>query len=420
MNNTLIFIYESAIVMGVLFLFYRLLLRKETYFHFNRYFLLGTVFIACILPFLQLQHFASEGSLGVLARMTSVVHIQEISINGKPGHENQSGILRWIIIMIYLSGTTFFILRLILGMVKVASLKAKGKQINFDSYSIVYVNQEIAPFSFFRTIFLNRDLIENSHESLIINHELIHIRQLHSADRLFIELLKGILWFNPIIWFISAALRNTHEYLADQGVLDIHTKRSEYQAILLNNFKGAFPVALSNSFNSNIKKRIVMMCKNKSSVLSRSKILLLFPVLIFLFLMIACDDNGTELVKDNDSEVSAKKAESADIEDLYYIVDQMPTFNGGDPAVEFRKFISGNLKYPEIAAKNGVSGRVIVQFTVDKKGKIADAVVVRSVDPALDNEALRVILASPKWTPGKQDGKKVNVLYTFPINFTLK
>jgi periplasmic protein TonB len=98
----------------------------------------------------------------------------------------------------------------------------------------------------------------------------------------------------------------------------------------------------------------------------------------------------------------------------------MPTFNGGDPAVEFRKFISGNLKYPEIAAKNGVSGRVIVQFTVDKKGKIADAVVVRSVDPALDNEALRVILASPKWTPGKQDGKKANVLYTFPINFTLK
>jgi TonB family protein len=421
MNNTMVYIYESAIVMGVLFLFYRLLLRKETYFQINRFFLLGTAFIACIIPLLQLQPFASEGSsLGILARMTSAVHIPEISINGKPGQLNQSSTLEWIIIMIYLAGATFFILRMILGMVKVASLKAKGKQVNFDSYSIVYVNQEIAPFSFFSTIFLNNKQIESSHESLIINHELIHIRQLHTYDRLFIELLKAILWFNPIIWFISAALRNTHEYQADQGVLDIHAKRSEYQAILLNSFKGAFSISLTNSFNSNIKKRIVMMCKNKSSVLSRSKILLLFPVLTFLFLMIACDDNGTELLKENDSEVSAKKADSPDVEDLYYVVDEMPTFNGGDPAVEFRKYIANNLKYPEIAAKNGISGRVIIQFTVDKKGKIADAVVVRSVDPALDNEALRVTLTSPNWTPGKQRGKKVNVLYTFPINFTLQ
>lgn len=420
MNNTLIFIYESAIVMGVLFLFYLILLQKETFFRFNRYYLLGTVFIACILPFLQLQSFVSGGStFGVLARMTSTVHIPEISTSGKPGHVNQSRILEWIIIMIYLTGVTFFILRLILGMIKVASLKAKGKQINFNSYSIVYIKHEIAPFSFFNTIFLNRNLIESSHESLIVNHELIHIRQKHTYDRLFIELLKAFFWFNPVIWFISAALRNTHEYLADQGVLDIHTKRSEYQTILLNNFNGAFPIALSNSFNSNIKKRIVMMCKNKSSVLSRTKILLLVPVLSFLFLMIACGENETELVNDNDSEVSAKKAESPVVEDLYYIVDEPPTFNGGDAGVEFRKYIADNLKYPEIASENGVSGRVIVQFTVNSKGKVVNAVVVRSVDPALDKEALRVILSSPKWTPGKQDGEKTNVLFTFPINFVL-
>ena len=322
--------------------------------------------------------------------------------------------------MIYLAGVTCFILRLILGMAKVASMKAKGKQINFNSYSIVYVKHEIAPFSFFRTIFLNRNLIESSHESLIINHELIHIRQMHTYDRLLIELLKAFFWFNPVIWFISTALRDTHEYLADQGVLDNHSKRSEYQTILLNNFKGALPIALSNSFNSNIKKRIVMMCKNKSSVLSKSKILLLVPLLSFLFLMIACGKNETELVKDNDSEVSAKKAESPVIEDLYYIVDEMPTFNGGDAGVEFRKYIADNLKYPEIASENGVSGRAVVQFTVNSKGEVVDAVVLMPVDPALDEEALRVIMSSPKWTAGKQDGGKTNVLFTFPINFILQ
>jgi protein TonB len=98
----------------------------------------------------------------------------------------------------------------------------------------------------------------------------------------------------------------------------------------------------------------------------------------------------------------------------------MPTFNGGDPATEFRKYIAQNLRYPEIAAENGISGRVIVQFAVNKMGSVVDAIVVRSVDPALDKEAIRVVMSSPKWTPGKQRGKAVKVLFTFPINFVLQ
>jgi protein TonB len=107
-------------------------------------------------------------------------------------------------------------------------------------------------------------------------------------------------------------------------------------------------------------------------------------------------------------------------EEVFYIVEDMPTFNGGDPATEFRKYIAQNLQYPEIAAENGVSGRVIVQFAVSKTGQIVDAIVVRSVDPALDKEAIRVVMSSPKWTPGKQRGKAVKVLFTFPINFVLQ
>jgi protein TonB len=107
-------------------------------------------------------------------------------------------------------------------------------------------------------------------------------------------------------------------------------------------------------------------------------------------------------------------------EEVFYVVEDMPTFNGGDPATEFRKYIFQNLRYPDIAAENGISGRVIVQFAINSKGKLVDAVVVVPVDPALDKEALRVVLSSPPWTPGKQRGKPVKVLYTFPINFVLQ
>ncbi len=112
--------------------------------------------------------------------------------------------------------------------------------------------------------------------------------------------------------------------------------------------------------------------------------------------------------------------ETFEEEQTFFIVEDMPTFNGGEPAVEFRKYIAANLRYPEIAAENGISGRVIIQFAVNSKGKIVDAVVVAGVDPALDKEAVRVVMTSPPWTPGKQRGKPVKVLFTFPINFVLQ
>jgi periplasmic protein TonB len=127
-------------------------------------------------------------------------------------------------------------------------------------------------------------------------------------------------------------------------------------------------------------------------------------------------DSRTEFVFKGFTE---EKEEFTD-DEVFYIVEDMPRFNGGDPATEFRKYISQNLRYPEIAAENGISGRVIVQFAVSNKGRVVDAVVVVGVDPALDKEALRVVMASPAWTPGKQRGKEVKVLFTFPINFVLQ
>ena len=105
--------------------------------------------------------------------------------------------------------------------------------------------------------------------------------------------------------------------------------------------------------------------------------------------------------------------------EIFFIVEDMPTFNGGDQN-EFRKFIQSNLKYPQIAAENGISGRVFVYFVVNEKGEVINAKVVRGVDPSLDKEALRVVMSSPKWTPGKQRGQPVRVAFTFPIVFVLQ
>lgn len=106
--------------------------------------------------------------------------------------------------------------------------------------------------------------------------------------------------------------------------------------------------------------------------------------------------------------------------EFFHIVEEMPLFNGVSPNIEFARFIARNLKYPELPAENGVSGKVFIQFDIDQQGNLVNPVIYRGVDPALDAEAIRVVRLSPQWTPGKQRGKAVKVRYVFPINFVLK
>ena len=115
---------------------------------------------------------------------------------------------------------------------------------------------------------------------------------------------------------------------------------------------------------------------------------------------------GTAIVEDEEEEV-------------FTIVEDMPLFNGKPAEEGFRDYVTKNTSYPAVAQENGISGMVLVQFTINQQGDLVDASVVRPVDPLLDAEALRVIKSSPKWTPGKQRGKTVKVKYTFPVRFRL-
>ena len=111
--------------------------------------------------------------------------------------------------------------------------------------------------------------------------------------------------------------------------------------------------------------------------------------------------------------------EESDDEEVFIIVEDMPSFNGQGQE-GFRSYIALNLRYPTIAQENGIQGRVYVQFAVNSKGEVVDVKIARGVDPSLDAEALRVIKSSPKWSPGKQRGRPVKVQFTFPVNFVLQ
>ncbi len=136
-----------------------------------------------------------------------------------------------------------------------------------------------------------------------------------------------------------------------------------------------------------------------------------------LFISLEDDaDMGVEIM-DYVAEVAEETIEETPIP--FTLVEEKPMFNGGD-ANEFTKWVSANIVYPEVARENGISGRVTLQFTIEADGSLTNIKVLRGLDPSLDEEAIRVVSMSPKWTPGRQRDKAVRVTYNFPVYFQLR
>ena len=132
-------------------------------------------------------------------------------------------------------------------------------------------------------------------------------------------------------------------------------------------------------------------------------------------------DQSTEIaiIIPTTQEFGGTVVEEEEEEVLFAIVEDKPLFNGKDADIGFREYVSNNTQYPPVAQENGISGKIIVEFAIGRDGAVTEVKVLRGVDPLLDNEALRVIRSSPKWTPGMQRGKPVKVKYQFPVNFQL-
>jgi TonB family protein len=372
---------------------------------------------------------------------------------------------------IYLAGVVFFLGRFLFRLVQIALLIQKNEVRKYDRLRLVFLENPNSPFSFLNYVFVSRLLQNSEGYDRMMAHELEHVKQGHSLDVIILEVLTTFQWFNPFMWMLRRAIRENHEFLADQAVLRSGIDRGYYKKLLLSQFAGG-QLVLTNNFNySLIKNRIKMMSKIKSSKLANVKITLGVLTALALIIVFACEQKETEMQENqitgkeaititstlledgrmkmegtaedmeefkkrfanvNSFEIETdslgniflvqKKEEMPNTltgdEQIFFIVEEMPEFPGGEQAL--RKFIANNIEYPVSAQENGIQGKVYVTFVVDKNGDVANARIARGVDPSLDQEALRVVNSLPKWIPGKQRGQNVNVSYTVPINFALQ
>ena len=541
MGTFLVYILKSSLCLALFYLFYRLLLSKETFHRFNRIALLGVMLISCLLPLVRVTvdratvvntsvMLVEEDMLMYPWEMQTVVQ-EEAAF---PWRE-------WLV-AVYLLGIFFFLLRNLWSLVRMLYLIRHSRCRQMENGICLVIHQAgFAPFSWMKYIVISQtDLDENGTDILI--HEEAHIRNRHSLDLLLVELCVWLQWFNPAAWLLKQELQNVHEYEADEAVLRQGIDAKRYQMLLIKKAVGARLYSIANSFNhSSLKKRITMMIRKKSNPWARAKYLYVLPLaavtvaafarpeisepldeissvevndlsaitgnnspenlsvasnsaadvtlkmkvtdqtgspIVGASVLIVNSTSGTltdlegnftlkvgddqrisvsyigmksvelsvkeclekqikevHLTSDADSgpqltvvsqssESASQKApqhnttsEPQNTEEVFMVVENMPEFPGGLNAC--LKFLADHVAYPKEAAEKKIQGRVIVQFVVMKDGSIANARVIRSVDPLLDAEALRVIGLMPKWKPGTQRGQAVNVKFTMPITFRL-
>ena len=463
MTDFLIYDLKVALLIAVFYMFYRLLLARETFHHVNRIVLLTTAVASYVLPLCVITFHET-----VVMQQTPTVTIDGLQASA---YEPASTPLWQIVLpILFIIGVAAAIGHTLCSLIRIIRLISHSEQHPQADGTTICVtgNANLAPFSWMHYIVMNRSDYETN-DAAILAHERGHIRLHHSCDVLLVDLLTALQWFNPAMWMLRSDLRAIHEYEADAAVLSQGINARQYQYLLITKAGGIGGYSLANGItHSALKNRITMMTNKTSKSSHLLKLLALLPIVgVSLALNAetvtdyvynndepqkqvpvkkgrqnaAIKNNGKTILQvveaqDQKTEAEAPKTEQKEQKgevvvvgyatpneqaeaprDVFDVVEKMPEFPGGPQ--ELFGFLAKTIKYPAEAEKAGTQGRVIATFVVKKDGSISDAHVVKSVDPLLDAEALRVINAMPAWTPGSQSGKPVNVKYTVPITFRL-
>lgn len=437
MNEIISIVVKSSISIALLYLIYILFLKRDTFFKTNRVYLVLTMLFSMIIPFIDLSGLIRSSDFTYAVLLDPVI----ITTEGVEASVMSNPDLYQILLAIYLTGLSIFTIRFAYQLGQLFFLVRKFGVDKKQGLNIVFTNKNFSPFSFFNLIFMNRQDINSEEAHKIIAHEKVHVSQWHSMDLILLEIITILQWFNPFVWLYRHAIKTLHEYLADQGVLLSGVDVNVYSALLFEQSTGIQINDLTNNFSKSLlKRRFIMMNKKKTTQFARIK--LLFAVPLAISMMLVMSFSHEVLAQNTDKSVQKQATEERlvtapdptapppppkkieIIEDpqdeknpIFTVVEEMPEYPGGKNAMY--KFMGENIKYPENAKEEGISGTVFITFVVEKDGRVNDVKLLRGVDESLDKEAMRVIKMMPNWKPGKQSGKTVRVQYNLPVKFAL-
>lgn len=465
-----IILLKTILCSGMLLGFYHIFLAKEKTFVFNRFYLLSALILSLSIPFATIETKQIEE---VTPKTVSVGEISQTILQNPDVQQKSFDYLKtFLIANIIITGLLF--LKLIYSVLKIKRLK--GTKTIYQDRKIVLLQKDFAPFSFWDTIYLSENYFKDSKiDETIFLHENIHITQKHTADILFIEIIKAVFWFNPFIYFYKKAIINNHEFLADEAVIAENKNIKVYQELILQEILKQQNIALIHQFNfNNTKKRFIMMTK-KNSKFATTKNYLALPAFIVLAFVFAEKVYANENTKAADSKITTNtKKLSTDHSEVYQKInndekkDIGVTFKDNDKndflsypekdtikpqeknnikAEENHKNNDSSIPAPPPPSSSfvqaefpgGVSGirkkaaevfnpanikddketlQSVVYISIDETGKV-EKVVSTGIQEDFNKEAERSVklaLGETLWKPATNAGKPVKTAFSIPIS----
>lgn len=275
------YLFKVSVCITVFYSFYTLALRKSTFFSLNRFYLILGVITSFAIPVLNISILPTQSDTILSAIIYPDLMETEYTSFQLQNLSDHATMINYTLglSIIYLTGVLFLFLRLLFSVKRIIYVKNKATTFRIGKIKVVKTDSEL-PFSFFNLIFLSK----NGNEKMIISHEIAHIKQCHWLDLLLMETTVMLLWFNPIIFFYKRSLKLQHEYLADANITKNENQIEQYLYCLLKHIQGMNCGAITNQFyGKTIKKRIIMITKEKTSNAFLGVYFLVFPLLFLIF-----------------------------------------------------------------------------------------------------------------------------------------
>ncbi len=442
MNSWLLFLFKSTLVLSLLYLSFRFLMRNETIFRISRLVLMSIVFASVAIPLIYLPQSNNpivsikldpifQGNTIIEKPLQNQESIPSVySSNTSPNTSKPIVIsTKMVLLFLYLTGVFISLLLFVYSIFSVLQLFKRSRKTTLSGIQVMIHNADIPAFSFRKRILISRHDYETNAEA-ILTHELSHIRHGHFYDLMLMEMVKIIYWFNPLIYRMGRDLKDIHEFQADEHTLNSGIDSTKYQLLIIQKCVGQQSFALANSFNHcQIKKRITMMNKSKTSKAWWWKVATFLPLLALLLMAFGKRDNlGPEMrnlsknflsptVVLNEQDNTSQNITDTTGKKVFVVAEVMPRYPGGDH--ELFDFIKRNIKYPDKALTEKIEGDVIVKFIVSKEGKTENVTVYKGTNNLLDSEAVRVANMIVGWKPGMNKGINVDVWYVIGVKFKL-
>ena len=291
----LFFLYLAKVILtsGVMFCYYRLFLKDRTFHHYNRFYLLAVLVISLLLPLLKVDYFTVEVNSSIYLLINKLQNFNESKTLSHDHFYYQFTALGFGV------AALFFLTRLLYGIFKIELLKRRYTREKIGDINFYQTALHEAPFSFFRNLFWKNSIpLHSDLGKQILKHEMVHIEQKHSWDKIFIEILTSIFWFNPFFYLIKKEISLIHEYLADKKAIENSDTRAFAQMLLASQFSGNHLPAASPFLSSNLKKRITMLTKSKTRF-SYARRLFALPILFIIAFAYLVNAKNREIKETN-------------------------------------------------------------------------------------------------------------------------